>query len=373
MNARRGFWLALAVSLVLHLSVLSSPGWRLPFFDDPAHRDGLLEARLQAPTAPDAAPAKPQAPPARPAAQAAKPKPHARPKPPARREQPPKPAVLAVPATDGPAMLQQDVPEPAPAPVAGNVDQADQMRQSGQSGQSGQASAAAAEPAGPPVELVLPRQARIVYQVSMGERGFIIGESIQDLRQDGASYQMCSDARTTGLAGLLKPVGMVNRSRGAIVAGVLQPADFSVERPGGKVDSAHFDWAAGQVALSNGRSFTLETATQDMLSMFAQLALSLSLSSGEAQTISLPVVTGKKIDHYQFTVVGEERLATPRGERAAVHLRSGPGDGKESTEVWLGRQDSLLPIKIRFVDKRGDVFEQIAASIDLTIETEGWR
>lgn len=335
MKLRRRFLLALMASLALHLGVLTSPSWRLPLFDEQLHHDQpvTIEARLAAPP------------------RIVVPTP-ARPKPPRRR--PVRDVAPALPVT-APAVPELPAatpaePEPEPAIDSSPAPEAD-----------------IPPAAPPPVEIALPRSVRIRYQVSMGEGGFIIGETIQELRHDGLAYEMRSSAATTGLAGLFKPVRVVNVSQGDVVAGGLRPREFRIERDKGSTESARFEWQVPRVVLSNGRDFPLESGAQDMLSMFGQLPMML----GEYNLFSLPVVTGKKVERYEFAVLGQETVMTPRGERATVHLRSSQENSKESTEVWLGLEDALLPIRIRYVDRRGDVYEQIADRIEFDWKTEG--
>lgn len=338
MKLRRRFLLALMASLALHLGVLTSPSWRLPLFDDLLQRDQrvTIEARLAAPSRTVATtPARPKPQRRRPVREIAPALPVSAP---------------AVPPAREPPAATPEAPVPEPT-----ID-------------SSTAPEGAIPPAAPsPVEIALPRSVRIRYQVSMGEGGFIIGEAIQELRHDGHTYEMRSTAATTGLAGLFKPVQVVNISRGDVVAGGLRPREFRIERDKGTAESARFEWPVSRVLLSNGRDFPLESGAQDMLSMFGQLPLML----GETAAFSLPVVTGKKVERYDFAVLGQETITTPRGERETVRLRSGQADSKESSVVWLGLEDALLPIKIRYVDRRGDVYEQIADHIEFDWNMEG--
>jgi hypothetical protein len=339
MKPRRRFLIALMASLALHLGVLTSPAWRLPLFDDqPSGAEPAIEARLVAPVA-------------RPGATPLAPRPKPRPRKPRRAA----PAVLPLPAA--PATAVPADPAPAVAERAAPVEPVEPV-----------AAPAALAPAAPaPAEIALPRRVRIRYRVTLGQHGFVIGETIQELRHDGAGYEMRSTARTTGLAGFFKPVQVVNVSQGEVVDGGLRPNEFRIERSTGGTDSAHFDWQAMRVTLSNQRSFPLAPGAQDMLSMFGELAM-LPL---DGATVALPVVTGKKVERYEFAVLGAETLATPRGERPTLHLRSGQVDDKESTDVWLGLDDARLPVKIRYVDRRRDVYEQIAESIEFDMKTEG--
>jgi hypothetical protein len=318
-------FIALALSLALHLLVVTGPAWELPTLDDLLNADEgpPLDAHLVAPPGPPAV----------------KPK-RTRPKP-----RPVAPPEEKVSHGDTPPVAEAP-PEP--------VEEDD----------------APTEPAAalPDVKMTLPGFVRIVYRVTMGETGFPIGRTVQEIRHDGVHYSMRNDAETTGIVRLFRPARIVNVSAGEVVASGLRPMEFWNRRDNGKGDAGHFDWAAGLARLDNGRQYPLEAGTQDMLSMFGQLAM----QSIDGNGLSMPVATGKKIDRYEFAVVGEERIGTPRGERRTLHLRNRQPNGKESTEIWLGLDDGRLPIKIRHIDRRGDIFDQVAERIEFE-ETEGTR
>lgn len=341
MKVRRRFLLALFASLMLHLAVVSGPGWHVPGFDEPA-APVTLDAQLVAP-----------APSARPDAAA----PGLRPAPKRR-----------VPAAKPPAKLSRGetppaVPVPAEAPPAPEA-----------AAQEPPAEPAVADPvrAGPPAAIVpkdiaLPRYARIRYDVTWGEVGVLVGQAVQLVRHDGMTYRLISTAETIGIFGLFRPAKMSNISEGEVADGGLRPRWFRVERSTGKNEWLLFDREAGRVTGSGGRDFAFEAGTQDPLSMFVQLAL----VPIDGATVSLPVVTGKGVERYDFEVLGEESIQTPRGPRATLHLRNRQPNGKEATEIWLGLEDSRLPVKIRHADRRGDMFEQVAASVEY--EEEGTR
>lgn len=232
-----------------------------------------------------------------------------------------------------------------------------------------EAAPAAAESAGESSPRVdLPAAVRIRYAVTMGDNGFVLGQTLQEFRQDGTRYTMRSTATTTGLASVFKPTNVVNLSEGEIVKGRLRPREYRAERGKGKTDSARFNWEESRVALADGREFELQGATQDMLSVFFQLAL---MVPTDRAVISLPVVTGRKLEQYDFEVVGEETIDTPIGPRRTLHLRARRPEGRDSTEVWLSLEDSRLPVKIRHVDRKGDVFEQLVDRIEVDTNMEG--
>lgn len=332
MRLKRPLLVALAISFVLHLLVISGPAWNLPTLDELLQPDEgtPLEAHLEPHPGPVAV------------------------KPVRRKQKPPAPAKkivsrdgtpdVASAATSGPAtdvvpepVAEEAVVEPVPDLLA--------------------------------VKMILPRFVRIEYRVTMGESGFWIGSAVQELRHDETSYSLRSSAGTVGLVRLFRPADMLNVSEGDIVAGGLRPRRFRIERSNGKNDSATLDWETGVVQLASGRQYPLEPGTQDMLSMFAQLAL----LGTDGDVVSLPVATGKRVEHYDFTVLGEEKINTPGDERLALHLRNRRPDSKEATDVWLGLGEARLPVKIRHINRQGDIFEQIVERIDYEEPREGKR
>ncbi|MBU1237388.1 MAG: DUF3108 domain-containing protein [Gammaproteobacteria bacterium] len=228
---------------------------------------------------------------------------------------------------------------------------------------------AAREAAQPAARVTLPPYVRIEYRVTWGDNGFVVGTTVQESRLGATHFSLRNTAETTGFVRLFKRATVVNASEGDIVAGGLRPHRFRIERSSGRNESADLDWRAGEVRMSNGRSFKLEPGTQDMLSLFTQLAL----VDIDGDVVSIPVMTSKRVERYDFEVLGKENIKTPRGERMTLHLRHREPDSKEATEIWLGLDDARLPIKIRHVDRKGTVFDQIAVRIDTTETREGTR
>lgn len=351
MNVRRRFTMALAASAFLHLAVLLGPVGPRSSLDDgapsPPLTAHLAEPALIAAPSPAATPTRPVAAPQ------------------------PRPRRVKAPAIDmAAAELPVTIPPPEPKPPAEAPAEPPAPAEDAAVAPSvAEAGPAAAEPAGESTPLVdLPSAVRIRYAVTMGDNGFVLGQTLQEFRQDGARYAMRSTATTTGLANVFKPASVVNVSAGEIVKGRLRPREYRAERGKGKTDSARFNWEESRVALADGREFELQGETQDMLSVFFQLAL---MVPTDRAVISLPVVTGRKLEQYDFEVVGEETIDTPIGRRRTLHLRARPPEGRDSTEVWLSLEDSRLPVKIRHVDRKGDVFEQVAEKIDVDTNMEG--
>jgi hypothetical protein len=158
------------------------------------------------------------------------------------------------------------------------------------------------------------------------------------------------------LAAVFKPAQVFQSSQGEVTAEGLRPREFRHERTGG-IDTASFDWTRRIVAYA-GREDSIAVGTQDMLSMYYQLVL----LAPQAGVLAMPIATGRKLENYRFEVLGEETLALPGGARRALHVKT--PSGSDSLEMWLavgeGGAARGLPLKIRFIDRKGEIFDQIA-------------
>lgn len=304
------FAIALAVSALLHATAIVMPGWALP--GDEESEPQTIDAHLAPP---------PQAVPV------AKPKPRPRP---ARRVAPEAPRVADS--------------APAAAPTEGST------------AESAAPEAAPVAPAivAPPMPS-WPPEGRVRYVVTYGDNGFIIGETIQEWRIADGRYVIRSVAEPRGLAAL-RGRTRTQSSEGEVTAAGLRPQEFRDQREGRDAETATFDWPAGQVKFSGGRSpAALAEGMQDMTSVFYQLAWLMPRAN-----VDIAVSTGSRAGRWTFEWIGEETLELPTGSVTTLHLRT-RSDG-DTTEVWLAPAQGGLPVKIRYVDRKGDAFEQTASS-----------
>lgn len=327
--------LALAASLGIHAAALFGPDIEL--FGGGAEEPVMLRAELQPPPAsppPVEAPrtAGREAAKAKPAAKASSKAPAAR-----RR---PRPAVIA---TAQPSSAAPIIAAEASQPAVGEEP------------------VTAAPPAPPPepAKPLLPARGVIRFAIFMGTQGFQIGraEHRWEFSEDGR-YHLYGMTETSGLVALFKSVRFENESAGRLVAGGLQPEHY-LSRKNGKDanENAEFDWPGAQVTLSrDGQVRPIALGTQDVLSLNYQLAYLPKPQEGA----SVGVVTGKKYERYALDSLGEEELDTPAGRFHTLHLRAMTDS---VTEIWLALDHHRLPVKIRFTDKKGDVYEQIATEL----------
>lgn len=320
--------LALAASVLLHAAALVGPGWILPGTHE-AGSPPTIEAVLARPPA--------RAEPAAVVRPAAKPLPDK----PKAAEQAPLRAPVEVPLAmpqSSPAAAAPPGPPPVAAAPTPTLEPASLM----------------------PANTALPGRGRQRYVITRGEGGFVVGQAIHSWEHDGFRYSLKSLTETTGLAAVFKPAQVFQSSRGEIAADGLRPSAFRHERAG-TIDTANFDWLNRHVTYA-GRQDAIVGGTQDMLSMYYQIVL-LAPKSG---VLEMPIATGRKLETYRFEVLGEEPLALPSGERRALRVKT--RSGEQSIELWLPAGDDAaargLPLKIRFIDRKGEIFDQIADGLD---------
>jgi hypothetical protein len=143
-----------------------------------------------------------------------------------------------------------------------------------------------------------------------------------------------------------------------MVAGGLQPEIFRSLRNGAdSKENADFEWSTATVALTrDGSVREIAAGTQDILSLNYQLAYLGKLAEGS----TIGVVTGKKYERYTLDSLGEEEIEVPAGRFRTLHLRAMTDN---TTEIWIALDRQRLPVKIRFTDKKGESFEQVATEL----------
>jgi hypothetical protein len=265
--------------------------------------------------------------------------PRAAPAPVAKAARPPRPASARPPA---PAAAAAAPPAPGPKPEI-----APEMPST--------APVTPAQPARP----VLPATGTIRFVILKESLGFQVGraEHRWEFGEDGR-YRLTGITETSGLVSLFKPIRLETESSGRLVAGGLQPDTYRTLKNGKDAgESADFDWSTAEVRLArDGSVQPIARGTQDILSLNYQLAYLGGLAEGSV----IGVVTGRKYERYAVDSLGEEEIETPAGRFRTLHLRAMTD---KTTEVWIALDRQHLPVRIRFTDKKGESFEQVATEI----------
>src|SRR5215471_12240607 len=154
-----------------------------------------------------------------------------------------------------------------------------------------------------------PARVKVTYEISAKGMG---GEAVETLEHDGKIYSIVSEARGRGI---LAPIGVLNKrtSRGRITPQGLRPDEYRDERPFGWVASVKFDWEARTITQEHkGKSetFKMSAIAQDPLS----LAYTFAFVPPRGKEYEIVSADGRGLKPYRFTVVGNEKLATPLGE-----------------------------------------------------------
>lgn len=210
----------------------------------------------------------------------------------------------------------------------------------------------------PPSEPRLPANGRIRFAVFRGDQGFQVGRAEHAWEFAEGRYRLTAVTETSGLAALFKPVRIELESQGKVTALGLQPERFTTRRNGAETnENADFDWAAHQVTIArNGSRYDVRDGAQDLLSFHYQLGYLAKLVDGA----SMGVASGKKFERYSFDAVGEEEIDTPAGRFRSLHVKV---QTDSTTELWLALDRLMLPVKIRYTDRKGESFEQVATEL----------
>jgi hypothetical protein len=311
--------IAVAASLLLHGLVLLLPPFELPEFET---KLPTLTAKLE------------QLP--KPSIKVTKPKPKAKPK--AQPSPEPDPIVQTIPELPIVASAVAAVSAPVVADPEPVVEVAKDTP----------------PPSNEPQRPLLPKHARLHFNVYQGEGNFKVGESSHKLDIEDGYYTLKASVQTTGLVGILKNYRLVQTSGGEATAHTLKPDVFIEEitdSNGKKNNRAEFDWANNKIHFSNGNETALPKHAQDILSIMYQFPP----MQKQVEVVTINIATGKKFEEYRFEIMFAETLNTPMGELQTVHFRKLHHPNEEGLEIWFAQEYRFLPVKMRYIDHAGKI------------------
>ncbi|WP_439535202.1 DUF3108 domain-containing protein [Methyloversatilis sp.] len=341
---------ALAVSVLLHLLLAGG----LRSFDHERLPDErtTIRAALLAPPAPPPPKAVPVP---SPVAEAAPAPVQAPKRPPRPRSPKPEPVALPEPEPEVPSQ-----PAPGDEPATTDGEHGDAM---GDRELLDRAIAKGALPDRDETATLTPQralvsEAKLEFDVFRGE--LAIGETRYHWVHDGSDYQMDQVTETTGLAGLLKPLRVEQRSTGEVTTDGLKPLRYVSRATQGKAteEEVVFDWDGNRVMLRAGTKqsdHALTAGAQDMLSLWLEIIWRAQVGGDFDFTLA----TGKRYTPRWFVpdpALGSLDTAVGRQLVRRLQARAQPGDNQ--IEVWLAPNLRWLPVLIRFTDRKGDVYDQ---------------
>jgi hypothetical protein len=206
----------------------------------------------------------------------------------------------------------------------------------------------------------IPRRIDIAFAVYMGSMR--IGEGRDHFEHDGKAYRISSESSTVGIAAIYR-FSLVREVRGRYTSAGLRPETYSETRNGKLERKASFDWARKQATLFDGEDtqvVPLPDGTWDTTSFGYNFAF-LRPPDGELQ---VNLTDGRRISANRYAVVGRARLDTAIGALETLHVKKiRKPDDRRAFEVWLAVDRHYAPVRIRYTDKRGNVFDSVVTAL----------
>jgi hypothetical protein len=311
--------IAVALSILVHSLLL----WQLPKINLAANEE--LSPQLQAKLEPLPRLAR------QPVARKPKVRRSAHPKPKAEPAAAPSPSIAA---TTGPAA--SSVPA---EPVAAETD----------------SPVPALTPAEEPVSHpLLPKHAQLHFAVQYGSGTIKVGEVSHMLDNIDGHYTLRAVTQTTGLVSVFKNYRLTQTSTGTLSKQGLRPDSYievKTDSSKAQTSSASFDWDTKKIHFSSGTESPLPAQAQDALSLPYQLSqLPMNLDS-----FPIALSNGKSINQYYIAVGDEGTINTAMGELRTIELHKVHGANEEGLIIWLALEYRLLPVKMLYLDKSGEV------------------
>lgn len=123
--------------------------------------------------------------------------------------------------------------------------------------------------------------------------------------------------------------------------------------------SVRFAWSNGKLQMHSSKadkSEDLSIGTQDSLSNMYQFMFSPPIENTE-----VTMINGEKLITYTYNIQGEEQIFTKLGKLNTLHLLI--SGGEEKTELWLGVDYQYLPVRVHTTEKNGSSIDQVVTSI----------
>jgi hypothetical protein len=215
----------------------------------------------------------------------------------------------------------------------------------------------------------MPRRGQITFTLLYGNANTPVGKVVQSWEVENDSYQIASEAETTGIVEFFRPQRLRYLSKGRVTREGLRPDSFLMSRTRrGQTDAAQarFDWGAGSLAYGLARdpkSAPLPAGTQDVMTLIYQH----TVNPPAPGRFKVPVTTGSRFDVYEIEVMAEESIETPIGTLRALQVKQLSQPGMESIHIWLATDYHYLPVRIRHYDREGNYSgEQMVSEIRIS-------
>ncbi|MEG1832663.1 MAG: DUF3108 domain-containing protein [Burkholderiaceae bacterium] len=260
--------------------------------------------------------------------------------------------------------LVHEAPTPDPTPVVNETDHSD-----GDS-VSGPRVSEDAAPAANVAVVPLPPTGRLVYHLTHSAYPDSVARTVVEWSIDDAAARY-----ETRLQAALGGIALVtSKSSGRIDANGFLPERYTQRTTTRAETAVNFNWPGGRVTYSASRAeHELAAGTQDPLSVQFQVpVLAQRATTGliAGQHLRLQVARPSRVDVVDFVVRGPEAVTTTAGQSVAAVKLEAPRNATadQGWEFWLAPDIYWLPVRIRLIDRRGAVWDNVLAALPGTPE-----
>lgn len=209
-----------------------------------------------------------------------------------------------------------------------------------------------------------PKNIQLEYEVTRD--GKLFANVVETFSQDGSQYKIESVTKGVGVYALLGERKL--SSSGSVTKDGLKPKHFELHQGDSKKKSLinDFDWPKNTLNMQvkgETRTQALEKGTQDLLS-YAYQFMFMSSKARAANAINVTLTTGKKLNHYQYKVMGRGlKLSVANAQFKTLHIANAPAAGEDRKQLWLAEDQHYLPVQYKLTDEDGANFEQTLTKI----------
>lgn len=200
---------------------------------------------------------------------------------------------------------------------------------------------------------------RITANYKIYKSGILIGTVEERFIRDGDGYRIVSETQTAGALAIFLRDRVTLASEGRVSAAGLVPATYEMKRQNNAAKDvrAEFDWGRGQIVSHHDgktESFDLPRGTLDRISAMYQFVV----TPPRADEVSVWMSQGKKAERYLYRKQDEPTLKIDGASYPTLHYARDTRAGESKAELWLGKNQHYLPVRIVFEDSRGTSLEQ---------------
>lgn len=205
-----------------------------------------------------------------------------------------------------------------------------------------------------------PQRVTLSYQLLRND--LAVANVTEALEHDGKRYTLVSEVAASGIAALFSKGSIRRGSKGLVTPGGLRPEIYRDERPERALIQAKFDWGRRQLTLQRGErieTVPLPDPAHDRLSFVYSFAFHLP----EGGDLRFAMTDGRDLTQYHYLILGKEHLATPMGNLETLKIAREKEESGRSSEAWFAAEHHWLPVRIRFTEKDGAVWNQVVTAI----------